>query len=319
MVLLDVKNLRAYYYTLRGVVKAVDGVNFRLPEKTALGLAGESACGKTTKALSLMRILPPMGRIVGGEVILDGQDIVKISEQDMRKIRWKKIALVFQSAMNALNPVFKIKDQIIEAIMIHESEITKDEALGRAKDLITMVRMDSSYLERYPHELSGGMKQRAIIAMALANYPNFLILDEPTTALDFIVQAQILKLIKSLQKRLNLSLLFISHDLSVLSEVCDDLAIMYAGKIVEYSNAQSLITQPKHPYAQGMIESFPSLSHPRRHRFTFIPGIPPDLINPPQGCRFHPRCIYTKDVCRHVEPEMIEVEKGHQVTCHLYT
>jgi len=271
--LLEVKKLKTYYKTLKGVVKAVDDVTLHLAEREALGLAGESACGKTTLAMSIMETLPPNAEIVGGKIFLDGEEILTKNEEEMRKVRWKKISMIFQSAMNALNPVFKIKDQIIEPIFAHEN-VSREEAIERAKELVKMVRMDPSVLERYPHELSGGMKQRAVIAMALANYPRIVIADEPTTALDVIVQAQILKLIKKLQANMNLSIILITHDLPIIAEICDKLAIMYAGKIVEYGDVYTLFTDPKHPYTKLMLESFPSLSSPKKGKFTYIPGAP---------------------------------------------
>jgi len=315
--LLDINDLTVHYKILRGYVKAVEGVNLQLRKGETLGLAGESGCGKTTMALSIMRLLPPNGRIVKGKIIFDGEDITTLPEDRVRKeIRWKKIAIVFQGAMNALNPVYSIGEQIIEAIRFHEPEVHKDEALERAKKLLELVGIDPSRVDNYPHEFSGGMRQRAMIAMALACNPKLLIADEPGTALDVIVQAQVLKLIVELQKKLNLSLILITHDLSIISETCKKAAIMYAGKLVESGTVYKIFKEPLHPYTQGLIASFPDIYAPKAE-IKSIEGQPPDLLNPPSGCRFHPRCQYAMDICRVKEPPYVEVEKEHFVACHL--
>jgi peptide/nickel transport system ATP-binding protein len=241
-----------------------------------------------------------------------------MKESEMRKIRWKKISMVFQSSMNALDPVFRIKDQISEAILTHEG-IDKLEAEERAKEFLERVGIERSRANDYPHEFSGGMKQRVMIAMALATYPSIVILDEPTSALDVIVQAQILKLIKNLQEEKRLSIILITHDLSVISAVCDRVAIMYAGKIVENSSARTLFKHPQHPYSEGLIGSFPRLSQPRHSRLISISGAPPDLIDPPKGCRFHPRCPRAMEICKREEPVFTETDENHMVACHLYT
>jgi len=317
MPLLDVRNLTTYYMTRRGPVKAVEDVSFAVEKAQAMGLAGESGCGKTTIALSLLRILPPEGKIVRGQILFEGKDIVKMSEKELREhIRWKGIALIFQGAMNALNPVYKIKEQIVEAIKIHEPNVTKREAEERAKKLFELVGLDPSRVDNYPHEFSGGMKQRACIAMALACNPKLLIADEPGTALDVVVQAQILKLLRELKEKLSISLIVISHDLSLITETCDTIAIMYAGKIVEFADIVEMFKKPLHPYAQALIESFPSISS-KKYKFVSIPGAPPNLLNPPSGCRFHERCKYAMDICKKEEPEFKEVSKGHFVACHL--
>jgi len=317
MPLLSVENLKTYFKTSRGFVKAVDGVSFTLEKGDSLGLAGESGCGKTTTALSILRLLPPNGRIVGGKIIFDGINLLKLDEESFRKkIRWKGISIIFQGAMNALNPVFKVGDQIAEAIMIHE-KVSKEDALKRAQDLLEFIGIDRKMAFRYPFELSGGMRQRAMIAMALALNPDLVISDEPTTALDVIVQAQVLKLMRELQERLGLSLILITHDLSVIAELCNKVAIMYAGKIVENASAEALFENPLHPYSYGLIKSFPSIKGERKP-FVSIPGFPPNLLNPPPGCRFHPRCPKAMDICKKEEPPLIEVEKNHFVACHLY-
>ncbi|HDM23318.1 ABC transporter ATP-binding protein [archaeon] len=315
MALLEVDSLKVYFSTIRGYVRAVDGVSFEIGKGEAFGLAGESGCGKTTTALSILRLLPSNGEIKGGKILFDGMDIVKLDEETLRKeIRWKRISIVFQGAMNALNPVFTIGDQIVEAILAHEN-VTKAKALSRTKKLLKLVGLSPMLVKRYPHELSGGMKQRVMIAMALACNPDLVIADEPTTALDVIVQAQILNLLKDLRKKLNLSVILISHDLSIIAELCDKVAIMYAGKIVEIGTVYQIFKNPKHPYTRGLIQSFPNIRAPKSE-FKSIPGAPPNLLHPPPGCRFHPRCPYTKQICREEEPEMVEVEPGHFVACH---
>ncbi len=315
-VLLEIKGLETYYETIKGYVKAVDDVSLSIKSKTAVGLVGESGCGKTTLALAITRLLPSNGRVLGGSVLFDGKDIISISEEEFRReYRWKRISMVFQGAMNALNPVYRIGDQIAEAIVKHEN-VTKEEALERARELLSLVGIDPQRARSYPHELSGGMKQRTMIAMALACNPEFLIADEPTTALDVIVQAQVLKLIKSLQERLGLTLMLITHDLSVVAEICDYAAVMYAGKVVESADVVTIYKNPIHPYTKGLVNSFPSIRGEKKELVS-IPGAPPNLLNPPPGCRFHPRCPYAMDICRREEPELISVDEEHQVACHL--
>jgi len=317
MSVLSVQNLVTYYKTLRGYVRAVENISFDVNKGEALGLAGESGCGKTTAALSILKLLPSNGQILKGKILFDGEDVVKMSEQDLRsKIRWKGISLIFQGAMNALNPLYTIEYQIVEAIKLHEKNVSKKEAKERVRKLFELVGLDPSRATNYPHEFSGGMKQRAMIAMALACNPKILIADEPGTALDVIVQAQVLKLMRSLQERLNLGIIIISHDLSIISETCNKLAIMYAGKIVEMGDINKLFKEPLHPYTQGLIGAFPNIKEERR-KMESIPGSPPNLLQPPSGCRFHPRCKYAMDICRKSEPETIEASRNQFVACHL--
>lgn len=317
MPVLDVKGLKTYFTTLRGSVKAVDGISFNLEKGEALGLAGESGCGKTTTALSILKILPSNGKIVDGNVLFRGKDITQLSEDEVRsEIRWKGISLVFQGSMNALNPVYKVGDQIVEAIQLHEPHVSREDAEERAEKLMSLVGIRADRVNNYPHEFSGGMKQRACIAMALSCNPEIVITDEPTTALDVIVQAQVLKLIKELKEKLNLSLILITHDLSVIAETCDSAAIMYAGRIVEYGDIVTIFKSPLHPYTQGLISSFPDIKA-AQHKMIAIPGFPPDLLNPPSGCRFHPRCPYAMDICKKIEPKRAEAHKNHFVECHL--
>lgn len=318
MALLEVKNLKTYFKIRRGYVKAVDDVSFQLEKGEAMGLAGESGCGKTTAALSILKILPLNGEIKGGKILFSGINLVEIPEEKMRKdIRWKKISIVFQGAMNAFNPVYKVGDQIVEAIRLH-GNLTKKEAAIRAKKLLELVGIEESRFDNYPHEFSGGMKQRALIAMALSCNPSLLIADEPGTALDVVVQAQILKLLRELKNKLNLSMILITHDLSIIAETCEKTTIMYAGKIVEHGSSADIFKRPLHPYTSGLISAFPNIKASRT-RVTSIPGVPPDLLHPPLGCRFHPRCNYAMDICKKREPIEVEVEKDHFVSCHLIT
>jgi len=316
MVLLDVQNLRTYFNTRAGKVKAVDDVSFQLEKGDALGLAGESGCGKTTTALTIMRLLPFNAEVLSGRVLLNDVDLITIDDKGLREeIRMKQMSMVFQGAMNALNPVFRVGEQIKQGILIHE-DITKEAAWERVRELFDLVGINPDRAREYPHEFSGGMKQRVIIAMALSCNPNLVIADEPVTALDVIVQAQILELIRNLRENLGLSMIMITHDLSVIADTCNKTAIMYAGKIVEMADSIAIFKQPEHPYTQGLIANFPSIIGEKK-KFIPIFGSPPNLISPPNGCRFHPRCPYVKEVCRKEEPEVVEVERGHFVACHL--
>lgn len=315
MAILKIEDLKVHYFTSRGVVKAVENANLELNEGDALGLVGESGCGKSTIALSILRLIPPPGKIVSGKILLHGEDLLTKSEEELNKIRWKEISIVPQASMNSFNPVLRISEQIIEAILAHK-RVEKTEALTRIKELFELVGIDQSRVNSYPHEFSGGMKQRAMIAMALALNPTVVIADEPTTGLDALAQAHVLKLIEDLQKKFKLSMILISHDLSIVSEICNKCAVMYAGKIVEYGDIVFIFKESSHPYAQSLIKSFPSVKS--RTDLLSIPGNPPNLINPPSGCRFHPRCQFAKDVCSKVEPILEEVKKGHYVACHLF-
>lgn len=314
MTLLEVKDLKTYYTTLGGVVKAVDKISFEVEKGEVLGLAGESGCGKTTAGLSILRLLPSAGRIVGGQILLEGRNLVTMEEDEYRKLRWKAISMIFQGAMNALNPVHRIENQIAEAIGVHEDS-SKDEALERARELLGLVGIDPDRGKEYPHEYSGGMKQRTMIAMSLICNPKLVIADEPTTALDVMVQAQIMELLKRLSDELALSMIMITHNLPVLAENCQKIAIMYAGKIMEYADVAPIFDSPLHPYTQGLLQALPSIKGVSG-KLESIPGAPPNLVDPPQGCRFHPRCPYTFDVCRKEEPELLEIEKKRYAACH---
>jgi len=264
--------------------------------------------------------LPSNGRIVEGKIIFNKIDLAKFTEDEMRdQIRWKGISLVFQGAMNALNPVQKVGDQIVEAIMLHEEDIERRDAMDRARKLLELVGINPTRVDNYPHEFSGGMRQRAMIAMALACNPEMVIADEPGTALDVIVAAQVLKLLKELKEKLNLAMILITHDLSIIAEVCEKAAIMYAGKVVEYGDVISIFKEPLHPYTQGLIGAFPNIKETQRIKMKSIPGTPPDLLHPPTGCRFHPRCQFAMDICKKEDPELVSVGKLHSVSCHLVT
>ena len=315
---LDVRNLKTYYITQRGPVKAVDNISFKVKRGEALGLAGESGCGKTTAALSILKILPSNGEIVGGKMLFRKTDLVSLKEEQMRDVRWKGISIVFQGAMNALNPLFKVGDQITEAILTNEPRVKKKEANERTSKLLELVGIQPMRARDYPHEFSGGMRQRALIAMSLACTPDLLIADEPGTALDVIVQAQVLKLMAELKAKLKLSMVLITHDLSIIADLCERAAIMYAGKIVEQGDVVHIFKEPLHPYTQGLAGAFPSLKEARR-RMISIHGTPPDLLEPPLGCRFHPRCSKVMEICKEKEPTTIRIGKEDRyVACHLY-
>jgi oligopeptide/dipeptide ABC transporter ATP-binding protein len=315
--LLVVKDLRTHFKLESGWVKAVDGVSFRLNDGEALGLAGESGCGKTTTALSLVKILPSNARIrKGSSIDLFGIDLVPKTEEQMRRYRWREISIVFQGAMNALNPVRRVGEQIAEPIEIRLGE-SQDRARKRAGELLELVGIPRKRAGAYPHELSGGMRQRAMIAMALACDPAIVIGDEPTTALDVMVQAQILELLERLRRELGLSLILITHDLSVIAETCDRTLIMYAGRVAEEGPVSRIFTVPRHPYTEKLLGAFPNISADRRTLET-IPGLPPDLREPPPGCRFHPRCPAVMDVCREVVPPEVLFPDGVRVACHLH-
>ncbi len=314
MALVDVDDLKIHFFTRNGPAKAVDGVSFRVEQNETLGLIGESGCGKTTIALSFIRIIKPPGRIVSGRILFDGSDIISMGKGEIRALRGKDIGIVRQEAQNALNPVMTIGKQINEMILQHEN-VTKGEAWARTRNQLNLVGISDRRIVSYPHEFSGGMKQRAMVAIATACNPRFLILDEPTTGLDVIVQRQLLSLINDLKLKLHLTAVLITHDLSVIAETCDRVAVMYAGKIMEHADTVSLYQHPMHPYSQALIGAYPSLKGEKR-QLKSIPGAPPRLINPPQGCRFQPRCSYAMDICEREEP-FVRGKDGHSVACHL--
>ncbi len=314
---MEVRNLRVIYDTTFGKVDAVSQVSFHVNENEFFGLAGESGCGKSTVAYSLVREVPPPGKIVGGQILLNGRDLLKLSNEEMRKVRWKEVSVIPQAAMNALNPVYTVGDQIAEAIMEHE-KAPKDEALARAEELLDLVGVGRHRVRSYPHELSGGQRQRVMIAMALALNPPLVIADEPTTALDVVVQAQILNLFKELRDKFGMSMIFITHDLTTMFELVDRIAIMYAGKIVEIGPTDKIVDDPLHPYTQLLVKAVPRIGKGERGKFEYIPGSPPNLLEPPPGCRFHPRCPKRFEPCDREEPRIIQVDRDRWVACHLF-
>ncbi len=313
--LLRVENLRTCYFTKEGETNAVDGVSFQLLEGQTLGITGESGCGKSTLAHSVLRLLPRSARVVSGAISYKGLDLVSASEAKLREIRWRRISLIFQAAMNALNPVLRVGEQVSEVIIYHE-KTTRGEARRRTKRLFEMVGLDSARMNDYPHEFSGGMRQRIVIAMAIACEPDLIIADEPATALDVLVQAQILDLLDSLKRELKISMILITHDLSVVKELSDFVAVMYAGKVVEYAPVDLILNEPHHPYTRALIQALPQISG-GRHSLKSLAGTPPNLIHPPPGCRFHPRCPFVMDRCKVEEPLLAEHGTNHRSACFL--
>ncbi len=330
-VILSVKDLTTYFYTEEGIVKAVEGVSFKIKRGETLGLVGETGCGKSVTALSILQVVRPPGVIEDGEVIFNGEDLLQKSDLEMAKYRGKDITMIFQDPLNSINPVFKIGNQISEVFLLHmENELLIEVSKHPDKSIYSVAREWSQELlrnlnipypevifDRYPHELSGGMRQRVQIAMGLACSPKLLIADEPTTALDVTIQNQILKLMKELKQKYNTSILFITHDLGIISKMCDRVAVMYSGYIVEYGELEKLFTKPYHPYSKGLIASVPVVGK-RREILEVIPGMVPNLIYPPSGCRFHPRCTYCFEPCDSIVPESLEVAPEYFVACHLY-
>ena len=319
--LLSIRGLRTYFYTESGVAKAVDGVDLDIRHGEVLGLVGESGSGKSVTALSILRLIPdPPGKIEAGEIVFNGQDLLKLPWEDVRAIRGKDISMVFQEPMTSLNPVFTIGMQVTEVILAHEN-VSKDEARRRAIDILTEVGIPdpATRMKQYPHQLSGGQRQRVMIAIALVLNPSLLIADEPTTALDVTVQAQILDLMLELKaRREGASILLITHNLAVVAETCDRVAVMYGGKIQEVAPVEELFRNPLHPYTQGLLGSIPSVDGPKAERLTVIPGTVPDVHNLPVGCKFVTRCPYRFEPCPDIEPPLIEEAPGHWVRCHLY-
>jgi len=312
--LLRVEDLRVEYLTESGRVRVVDDVSFTVRRGEIVGLAGESGSGKTTIALAILRLLKAPAAITGGRVLFEGQDLLDLGDQELRRLRWRKISMVTQSAMNALNPVITIGEQLADAIEVHEG-VRRRAALDRAGDLLVRVGIDRARLRSYPHELSGGMRQRVVIAMALALEPPLILMDEPTTALDVVVQREILTELSRLQAELGFSVLFITHDLSLMLELCTRIGVLYAGRLAEIAPARALVAQARHPYTQGLLASFPDL-HAADARLVGISGSPPDPRHPPPGCRFEPRCDRRLPSCREAVPATTVVADDHEVACH---
>jgi len=316
MSLLEINDLRIEYVSARGPFKAVDGVSFTIERGEIFGLAGESGCGKSTTAYGIGRLLRGPARIAGGSIRFDGTELTELSDAQFDAYRWARISIVLQSAMNNLNPVMKIKDQLIDAILAHRKGTLRSDALRQAGELMELVDLPKDRLERFPHELSGGMRQRVVIAMALALRPELIIMDEPTTALDVITQKGIIDKIIELKRAFGFSVLFITHDLPLMLEICDRIGVMYAGRIAEIATRERMLAGARHPYTQGLLRSFPSLTGPRA-RLEGIPGSTPDLIAPPQGCRFRERCPHALPQCGSEAPFVLEDRDG-RVNCHLY-
>ncbi|MDO9027688.1 MAG: ABC transporter ATP-binding protein, partial [Candidatus Roizmanbacteria bacterium] len=312
--ILRVNDLTMHYTTRGGEVSAVDNVSFELYKGQSLGLVGESGSGKTSIAISLLKLLPDNAKILGGHIYLDGTDLVTLSNEEMRPYRGGRIAMVFQAAMNSLNPVYKVSEQIIEALETHVGIMSPEQARERVTELFRLVGLDPAMMDRYPHEYSGCMRQRAVIAMSLSCKPDVIIADEPTTALDVIVQDSILRQLKELQKQLGTGMLYISHDIAVIAEVCDRIGVMYAGRLAELANGVDIFKRPLHPYTFALMSAFPSTVGPKRSLIA-LPGEPPDLLHPPSGCRFHPRCPRVKDICLREVPPFQDFGDGHFAAC----
>ncbi|MGN9164215.1 ABC transporter ATP-binding protein [Tissierellaceae bacterium HCP3S3_D8] len=311
---LEINHLHIHYITDEGTVKAVNGIDIELNKGETLGLVGETGAGKTTTALGILRLIPnPPGKIISGEILLEGEDLLSISEEDMRKIRGNKISMIFQDPMTSLNPVMTVGEQIAEVIGIHQ-RLSSKEAMDKAKEMLELVGIPGQRANDYPHQFSGGMKQRVVIAIALACSPDLLIADEPTTALDVTIQAQVLDMMNNLKHELDTAMILITHDLGVVAEVCDKVAIMYAGEIVEFANIEELFENPSHPYTIGLFESIPNLEEDV-DRLKPIKGLMPDPTNLPEGCKFHPRCKFASSICETMEPIDTEIYSGHRVKC----
>lgn len=315
--LLEVKGLKTYFYTSRGVVRAVDGVDFAIRSGETLGIVGESGCGKSMTSLSILQLLPPGGRVAGGEILFQGKNLLKYSKKEMEKIRGNDISVIFQEPMTSLNPVYTVGRQISEAIRLHQ-KLSKKEAYEKSIEMLKLVGIPSpeKRVDEYPHEMSGGMRQRVMIAMALSCDPALLIADEPTTALDVTIQAQILELMREIKQRLKMSIMMITHDMGVVAEMADDVMVMYAGKVMEYADVHSIFKDPKHPYTQGLLNAIPRIDD-YRERLYVIKGVVPNIFDLPKGCRFCPRCPDAMEICREKEPGLIRVG-SRMVRCWKY-
>ena len=315
--LLDIRNLSVAFDTDSGKVYAVNNLSLKIGRKETLGLVGETGAGKTTTALAVMKLIQsPPGKITSGEIILEGQDLMPVPEKDMFNIRGNKISMIFQDPMTSLNPVMTVGEQISEVIELHQ-KLSKDELRKKTEEMLEVVGIRKERINDYPHQFSGGMKQRVVIAMALACNPELIIADEPTTALDVTIQAQVLELMKNLKEKYDTSMILITHDLGVVAEICDYVSVIYAGSIVEYASVKDMYETPGHPYTKGLFNSIPSLDEDVES-LTTIKGNPPDPSALPSGCRFHPRCDKCMEICKHTNPEFQEVSPGHFIACHLF-
>lgn len=319
MALLEVKNLKTHFFTEKGVVKAVDGVSFSVEAGKTLGIVGESGCGKSITSMSILKLIDKPGKIVDGSILFEGKDIVGLDDKGIRTIRGNDISMIFQEPMTSLNPVFRIADQIMEALMLHQN-MKKDDAKKKAIEMLELVGIPraAEVARDYPHQLSGGMRQRVMIAMALACNPKVLIADEPTTALDVTIQAQILKLMNDLKEKTNTAIMLITHDLGVVAQMADHILVMYSGKVVESAPVRELFKNPKHPYTKGLLASIPSLID-EKERLYSIDGVVPNPLHLPEGCYFRDRCEYAKEECKFKMPSISNVSDDHQVRCFLYS
>lgn len=318
--LLEVKDLRVSFFTPAGEVKAVDGISYEIHENEVMGVVGESGSGKSVEAYSIMGLLANPGKVVGGSITFDGEDVLAFTEEQRRQFRGQKVGMIFQNPMTCLNPVYTIGDQLMEALRCHDKSITKEAARARAVEMLELVGINNAdkRVDQYPHEFSGGMRQRAMIAMAMICNPKLLIADEPTTALDVTIQAQILELMKDLQKKTGMAIIFITHNLGVVAEICDRVSVMYAGHIMEQGKVDDIFYSPAHPYTKGLLRSMPNLDEEEKTRLIPIEGTPVDLLDPPKGCSFGPRCEHCMKVCLTKKPPLVEVGDGHISACWLH-
>lgn len=318
--LLKVKDLKVSFFTPAGEVKAVDGISYEIHENEVMGVVGESGSGKSVEAYSIMGLLQNPGKVVGGEITFEGEDVLAYTEEQRRDFRGQRAAMIFQNPMTCLNPVYTIGDQLMEALRCHDKSISRAEAKKRAIEMLELVGINNAdkRVDQYPHEFSGGMRQRAMIAMAMICHPKLLIADEPTTALDVTIQAQILELMKDLQKQTGMAIIFITHNLGVVAEICDKVTVMYAGHIMEQGKVDDIFYNPAHPYTKGLLRSMPNLAEEERARLIPIEGTPVDLLDPPKGCSFGPRCEHCMKICLNNQPPMVDVGDGHLSACWLH-
>ncbi len=318
--LIEVKDLKVSFFTPAGEVKAVDGISYSMGYNEVMGIVGESGSGKSVEAYSIIGLLQSPGRVIGGSITFEGEDLLAYTPEQMRQFRGNKVSMIFQNPMTCLNPVYTIGNQLMEALLVHDAAITKAEAWKRSVEMLDQVGINNpeKRMKQYPHEFSGGMRQRAMIAMALICKPKLLIADEPTTALDVTIQAQILELMKKLQREANTSIIFITHNLGVVAEICDRVSVMYAGKIIEQGKVNDIFYNPRHPYTKGLLASMPRLDEQGHERLIPIEGTPIDLLNPPKGCNFAPRCSECRKICLRAKPGFTDLGGGHISACWLH-